>query len=82
MTKSDLAAIVDFIGKKFDAQNRRFDAIEGRLDGIETRLGGIEERLGNVEVDVTYLRNRFDRFELVFSNDRLDVLRRLKALEY
>ena len=74
MTKSELAEIVDFIGKKFDAQNRRFDAIEGRLDGIE-------ERLGNVEVGVTYLRNRFDRFESVFTDDRLDVQRRLKALE-
>lgn len=67
MTKSELAELVDFIGKKFSAQARR--------------LGAIEKRLGNVEVDVTYLRNRFDRFELVFTDDRLDVQRRLKALE-
>ncbi len=67
MTKNELAELVDFIGKKFDAQARRLDAIEGRL--------------GNVEIDVTYLRNRFDRFELVFTDDRIDVQRRLKALE-
>ncbi len=74
MTKSELAELVDFIGKKFDAQNRRFDAIEGRLDCIE-------ERLGNAGVGVTYLRNRFDRFKTVFTDDRLDVQRGLKALE-
>lgn len=67
MTKNELAELVDFIGRKFDAQARRLNAIE--------------KRLGNVEVDVTYLRNRFDRFELVFTDDRIDVQRRLKALE-
>ena len=74
MTKNELAELVDFIGRKFDAQARRLNAIEGRLNGIE-------KRLGNVDVDVTYLRNRFDRFELVFTDDRIDVQRRLKALE-
>lgn len=46
MTKNEIAELVDFIGKKFDAQKReserRFDALERRFDGLETRFDRFE----------------------------------------
>lgn len=116
MTKSELAEVVGFIGKKFDAQKREFnqlgvrfermqadirqiaEALAGtneRLERVEKRLGDVESKLGDVEVRVMSLETRvgqqtilienldvrFDRFESGFRANRLDVQRRLKALE-
>ena len=102
MTKSELAEVVDFIGKKFDAQKGEFHRLELRFEGMQDdiqllaeglagtneRLGRLEERLEALETTVgeqtiliKHLDVRFDRFDSDFRVDRLDMQRRLKALE-
>jgi len=92
MTKSQYSELIDFLGKKFDAQKRetdqRFTKLEVGLEAMQVTIQTVAEgvlsngeRLDRVETRLDQLENRFDSFESVFRADRFDVQRRLKALE-
>lgn len=63
------------------ATNERIDRIEGRLERLDSRLERFEIRFIHLENRFDGFEGRFDRFDADFRADRLDVLRRLKALE-
>ena len=92
MTKSQYSELIDFLGKKFDAQKRetdqRFTKLEVGFEAMQVTIQTVAEgvlsngeRLDRVETRLDQLENRFDSFESVFRADRFDVQRRLKALE-
>ena len=74
MTKSQYSELIDFLGKKFDAQKRetdqRFTKLEVGFEAMQVTIQTVAEgvlsngeRLDRVETRLDQLEMRFDRLE-------------------